>query len=739
MQSETNNASAKTGFVDRYLPELDGGRAASGGSADISFDMIRSIVWRQRYIILSVVGLALTLGLIGTLLRTPIYKAEAKVRVDVYTGTVIEGQDLTDPILPSNYIGAYLETLVQVVQSRRLAIGLVNYFNLQNNKELLGNVPNTQQPGLSAQAIDDKHKQMAAEILQKHVSAEVVPASQIISISYSSPDPRLAATVANDYANRLIQSDIDQAIQTNSYARHYLEKRIEVVRGQLKDAQLRAINYARENNIITATHAANNQDSNSNGKSGSEVTLTTSNLLYINQKYTDAKAAMLDAQERWLAIQNIPPAQLPDVQQNSAVQNLQAQVAQLTSQLADLRQRYRDDYPKVRELRSQVDTLNQQISTLGTDIKNGIHDQYLVAQRQETRLADELKEASDASLKEQDKQVQFDQINRQVATLQSQLDNLMNRYNQISSAANLRSNKLSLLDGAVIPKTPSSPKLFKNMLVALVLGIALAGLIAMLRETLDDKLRSIEDVERRLGFPALGQVPFTLDDVDDKIGERFTPIAEAYSSIRASLDYRLGSVRNSVIQITSTTASEGKSTSAAALARVYASVGRKVLLVDMDLRRPSLGEKFHLRRSEVGLLDVLYSRNTIADAVEKTDQDRLDLLLLESIPSHPIEVLSSGLIHEFLQIAKSRYDIIIVDSSPVLGIADAPLLSRFVDAVVVVVEANRSTSREVRMAMRRMNDVSANIVGVILTKFKAIEAGQSYNNAYQYYAYANGN
>ncbi|MCX7676578.1 MAG: CpsD/CapB family tyrosine-protein kinase, partial [Alteraurantiacibacter sp.] len=256
------------------------------------------------------------------------------------------------------------------------------------------------------------------------------------------------------------------------------------------------------------------------------------------------------------------------------------------------------------------------------------------------------------------------------------------------------------------------------------------------REILDDKLRAVEDIESKLMLPALGQTPYTPDETAAELNNRFSPISEAYASIRASLDYRLGKGEKLVVQLTSTQPGEGKSTSSAALSAKYAAVGRKVLLVDMDLRRPSIAGMFDRPRTSVGVLDVLHGRVALEKAIFRHEPTNLDILPVGEIPAYPVEVLSSGLVPEFLEMAKARYDVIVIDSSPILGIADAPLLSRFVDAVVLVVEANRANARETRSAIRRLQDVNANIVGAILTKFRALEAGQAYNYQYRYYTYS---
>jgi capsular exopolysaccharide synthesis family protein len=241
-------------------------------------------------------------------------------------------------------------------------------------------------------------------------------------------------------------------------------------------------------------------------------------------------------------------------------------------------------------------------------------------------------------------------------------------------------------------------------------------------------------MERKLNLPALGRTPYVSEEIPEEIEDPFSPISEAYASIRATLDH---AVRRDhpVIQLTSSEAGEGKTTSAVALARKYASTGRKVLLVDLDLRRPGLAKMFGDTKPETGVVDVLYSRVPLERALLPNTIENLDILPVGSLPDNPVEVMSSGLIAEFIERYRGQYDVTILDSSPVMGIADAPLLSRHADAVAFVVEANRAQISKARIALRRLEDMNANLVGLILTKFRALEAGENYNYEQHYYSY----
>ena len=713
--------------LDQYMPtgEDTPQMPSRGPLIDVSY--VRALVWRQRYVLIGITGLSLLLGVIATLLATPTYNASATARV-AEPSMIIEGQDISDPYLNPNRTYEYMVTLGQIVTSRSMAETVADTMGLTQNPERIPGFGESAQDGA---AVDPKP--YAVSLLMGGVSTEIPTDSQVMTIRFSSTDRNFAAAAADAYVESLVLENITQGTDANAFAREYLEKQIADIRAELSKSEKDAIDYARANRILGEPLGEGSADI---AQAGTAPTVTAAGLMNITQAYNTARARRIELEQRWRAVAGTPASQLPEVQNNVNIQTLRSSLAQQQSELADLRDRYRDDYPAVREAAASVSSLREAISAASGEVKNGIRNQYEIARRQEQGLKSELDRVSDETLDEQDRRVQYNFINREVGGLRDQLASLMQRYNAISSASNLRTSRVTLLDRAQVPASPSSPSLFKNLLIALVLGGGAAFLIAILREILDNRLHSIDDVESKLSLNVLGQTPYIGDDVGEEIGDHFSPISEAYSSIRASLDFALLSPSQKVIQITSSQPGEGKSTTCSTLARKYASVGKRVLLIDMDLRRPSMQKIFGNVRPKAGIVDVLYSRVPIQNAVIDVDVPNLDLLGVSDIPTNPVEILSSGLIPEFLERVRGSYDVILIDSSPVLGIADAPLLSRFTDAVVYVIEANKAHARQVRAALRRLQDMDANVVGAVVTKFRALDAGETYDYQYRYYTYS---
>lgn len=715
-------------MVDRYLPDTNVLSEPYGQVPILNLNTIRAMLWRQRWLILSIVGIVAALGLIATLLMTPIYQATATVRVNNQTSEIIEGGEL-DPYISSSEVSTYLNTLAEVIQSNKMALAVVDDLGLV---EGAGNAE-----GAAPSPATETQRQNLAAGLAGTVAVDIPMDSRIIAITYSSPDPREAARIANAYAENFLQEDLRQGLEANSYAREYLEEQIAETRDNLTNAEKAAVEYARSNRIIgeamfdTGSYFTDNNAA----ASGTAPTITVTNLASINSAMMAARERRIAAEQRWNTASGIPALQLPEVRENGMVQSLRTELAQAQSRRSNLAQRYQSDYPEIVELTAQISNLNTEISAASEQIKRSIRDQYQIALRQEQALQREANSVSSQTLDEQDRRLEYNLLQRDAVAFRTQLDTLLHRYNQLAAASNIRSSDVTLLDTAGVPSSPSSPNLFKNMAAALLLGFALAAVIAVLREALDDRLRSSEDIERKLNARTLGQTPYVTDEMGGEMEDFFSPISEAYSSVRASLDYQLPSVECPVIQFTSSQPSEGKTTSAIATARKYASIGRKVLLIDMDLRRPSVAGQLLDERPKLGIVDAIYMHVPLEQAIVHDVANNLDVLPVGAVPDNPAEILSSGLVAELFSKCRLEYDVIIVDSSPVMGIADAPLLSRFVDAVVFIVEANKAQAGQARAALARLRDMNANLLGVVLTKYRALQAGESYEYQYKYYTY----
>lgn len=716
-------------WLDAYMPDRQM-VPHQPGTQLINIAVIRGLIYRQRWLIAGVIVAAMVLGLIATLLATPMFQADAKVSVKPYGQYVVEGQN--QETVPSNQINEYLATLIELIKSRQLALVVVDDLDLTERYDFLGkDVENGRAPGMSDQDWKDSKRQMAASMLTGSVVAEQSEGSWVIEIGYQSESPSLAAEIANGYAEAFIASDTRSSVEGNRYALEYLKQQIDVTREKLEGAEVDSNDYARDRSIIVAPVSGGGDEEDT----GNGATLTTTKLANINEQYINARAARIAAEQRWRALQSLPASQIPEVQSSSSLQNLVADLTAKRVQLAELRQRYNDDFPQIRNLLAQIDTINAQLERSSADIKASLRNELTIARNREQALEAELGGLTQETLSEQDQKVELSVLDREAQALRDQLRALLDRYNEVSSAANVNPGTLQKLDSATVPGSPYSPNLLRNLTLALALGVAFAAGLAVLRETFDDRIRSLEDVEDKLGLPFLGHTPYVAErDISMEGSNRFSTLMEAYSSIRAAVDFSLPRSSN-VIQLTSSQAGEGKSTTAVILAEMFASFGRKTLLIDADLRRPSVAGLLGIERPKVGVVEVVLGHVELDDAVVKGVHENLEILPVGEIPPNPSEILASKEFRQFIERCRAEYSLVIFDSCPVMGIADAPMLGRMVDATIFVLEANTLPFSRARASVRRLNAAGAKTIGAVLTKYRALEAGQSYDYQYQYYSY----
>lgn len=714
-------------WVDEYLP---GSQVAASEPAGLQIDAtwIRGALFRQRWLIGATILVAMLGGLIITLLMTPLYEAKATIRLQPWGNFIVEGQDVSTQIGSSNEIDLFMETQGQVIRSRNLATQVAEALKPGTINAVLGRDIDTKRPAeLSDEEWAANKKARAADALQTGVKAEVPYSSQIISILYTSQDPVLAATVVNAYAEAYEKSDIRDNIEDNNYARDYLLEQIDRVRGELDVAERAANAYARSSGIVTPDTVG------TDGETGQ--TITGANLSSINQTVSSARAARIAAEQRWRAAASVPAQQLPEVQSNPTVQSLNARRTELVDKLTNLRQRFTEDYPEIVDIKERMRLIDQQINQTGENVKASIRNEYIIARNQEAALIGELDNVTQDALQEQDQTVEFSGLEREAEALREQLKILLDRFNSISTAANVRSGSINILDKATVPNSPVSPNIQTNMLISLVLGVALAAGLALVREIFVDQFRRPEDIDNRLGVPVLGITPFLKpDDIDHQEANQFSSLMEAYASIRSTIDFAVPR-DGAVVQFTSSQSGEGKSTTALILAELFARLGRRTLLIDCDLRKPSILRLLDSDKAEAGIAEVLLNHTTLEQAVIEGVHENLHILPVAGIPPNPVELLSTKRFRNFIDEQREHYSIVIIDSCPVLGLADAPEIAQVVDATVFVIEANRTSFAQAKTALRRLTHVGANVTGAVLTKYRALEAGSDYAYQYEYYQY----
>jgi capsular exopolysaccharide synthesis family protein len=413
---------------------------------------------------------------------------------------------------------------------------------------------------------------------------------------------------------------------------------------------------------------------------------------------------------------------------------LRNQLAVLQAQYQEKLATFKPDYPDMLQLRSRIDSLEQALrdeaGTTQASRAGTLRVEYLAALNEERGLQARVGQLKSEVLNLRGRSIQYNILQRDVDTNRSLYDALLQRYKEIGVAGGIGESQASVVDRAEVPPSPYSPNLILNILIGFGIGLILGTGTAFLLEVLNDTIKTPEDVRDKLRLAFLGGVPVAKGKAVEDINEGASAVSEAYFSAMTSLQFTTDKGTPKILVVTSTRQAEGKSTSAWALASSFARVGNRVLLIDADMRKPAFvtgAEK------KDGLANLLTNRDLISDHVVKVDAEGIWLLPCGPLPPNPAELLSSPRLREIFAEAGSEFDQVIIDSPPILGLADTPLLASLAEGTLMVVEAGKTRTRAATEALGRLRHADANVIGALLTRYKHDSA--SYGYAYQPYRY----
>lgn len=693
----------------------------------------RNLVW-----VAVIVTTFMIMGVVISMLIVPRYVATASVLIEQQADQIIENSDVT-PTDGYQDVTRFLNTQIDVIKSRALAERVMEALNLASSPrfyEAVGaEMPEKEDlEGINAKkgGLDALRKDMVIGLLQEYLSVDLPNDSRVARISFESRDPALSAKIADAFAENLISTNLNRKFDSSSYARDFLAQQLQEVRQKLENSERELNQYSRTAGLIRVPGQGQNADREST------LSITAASLVQVNIAASEATADRVAAQERWEAIKSTPVMSIPQVLANPAVQGLIRQRSEVQAKLAEERARHLNNHPTIQALQAQAHQLEVQILTVGDSIKRSVYVDYQAALDKERALQGRVQKLQGAALDEQDRGVRYNVLKRVAETDRALYDSLLARYNQLSATAGAVSNNISLIDRADVPRSPSSPNLALNLLLSLIAGLGFASIFILLREYFDDAVRAPEDVETKLGLPLLGLVPMIdCADVDAAWHDRKSAAGEAYASLVANLRWATASGLPHSLVITSTQPSEGKSTTARAIASDIAALGKKVLLIDADMRRPTL-HRFISKPEPLGLPALLTGEATLEEVVYSGHEDGFDCVTALPITPDPAILLGSPRLARILEETQQRYDIVILDGPPMLGLSDMANLSVHAQAVLMVVDASLNHRGAVKASLRRLQMVRANILGALLTKFDPTKIGKklAYYGS-DYYSYGN--
>ncbi|QEA17515.1 polysaccharide biosynthesis tyrosine autokinase [Novosphingobium ginsenosidimutans] len=702
------------------------------GTFDLRY--IAAAIRSNLLLISAIITVVLGAALVATLLDTPRYTANTTIQINDSSDRVI-GENDDQTAQESNFydVDRFLKTQTDILRSRGLAQRVALKLKLQGRPEFY-TAMESKSPG--AGASPEAMRNQVVGLLLGNLKVNLPRDSRIVTISFESADPGMSAEIANAFATEFIQSNLQRKFDSSSYAREFVSNQLAEAKQRVEQAERDLNDYSRSTGLIRTGDAAGET-----GEAAAGGSVTAASLLQLNQAANQATAERVAAEGRWRAISSVPLLSSREVLGNATVSGLMTDRATTQAELQRELSKHLEDYPTVREKRAQLARLDAELQSAAQSVRNSIRAEMLAAQGTEQALMAKLESLKGETLREQDKTVQYGLLKREADTNRTLYDGLLKRYNELNATAGISSSNVSIIDTAEQPSAPTSPNMFKNMLLALLVGVGLAALTLFVKDQLDDAIRVPEDIEAKLRLPLLGVVPkATGRDPDSEMGDPKSPISEAYNSLRAALLYSTSVGLPQVMLVTSAQSAEGKTTTSFAIAASLARMGRKVALIDADLRRPSIHRRFGLPNNR-GLTDLLTSGDPVESAILATPQENLFVIASGPIPPSPTELVSSPRMEHLIQELARSHDVVVIDSPPILGLADAPALSALADGVIFVVESERGRRGSLKTALRRLRAMRPILLGAVLTKFDPTRSGNRYSEyyGYQYYTYEQSN
>lgn len=689
------------------------------------------ILVKRRWMVMGVLAFVVVIGLIGTLLMTPIYRASTTMQIERDSARVVDVEGVV-PVEAANDRDFY-QTQYELLRSRSLAQRVVSQLDLTSDpryhaarepspwralvSSVRGGVPEEEETF-------EQRERAAIGWLADHLNVEPIRNSRLLRLHFDSPDAQLSERIVNAYSEAFIASNLDRRFEATSYARTFLEERLAELKLRLEDSEKELVAYAQAEQIINVDD---------------RQSLASTNLGSLNAALSQAQDQRIRAEARWQQAQSAQGLGLAQYLDSPSIQKLRETRAELAARYQENLSVYQPGFPLMQQLQAQMDEVDRLIEAELGNIRASVRSEYDGALAQEQLLATRVDELKDDVLDLRSRSIQYNILQREVDTNRELYEGLLQRYKEIGVAGGVGTNNISIVDRAEVPMGRFKPSLSLNLALAFVIGGMLGVLIAFVLEFLDDSIKSPEEVEKQLGLAVLGVIP--------KLGKGVTPtealldmrsaFSEAYRSVRTALQFSTETGVPRSLLVTSPRPAEGKSTTALTLARNFAQLGKRVLLVDGDLRKPSLHKQLQLDNS-VGLTNYLSGAVRPPQAFQESGTPGLQVMCSGPLPPNPAELLSGPRMLSLVTVGSEKFDLVIIDGPPVMGLADAPILSNIAGGTLLVIEAGSTRNAVAKMALKRLHVARARVLGVLLSKFDARKAGHAYGYGYgdaSYYAY----
>jgi polysaccharide biosynthesis transport protein len=680
-------------------------------------DYLRILV-RRRWAILLVFSVIVATVALQTYTATPIYQATLQMLIERQAPRLLDQQGTGGQY---DYSGEeFYQTQYKLLESRALAKKVADKLNLKTNPHyayIFQNLPSNPANDLLQQA-----EERLSVAIVAGVQVSPIKQSRLVNISFSHPDPKFAAQMVNTLAQCYNDLALDFNFATSQETAQWLKQKLGEARKKLEESEAKLNEYKRQNNIVAL------EDKES---------ITAQKLEQLNKDLVSAQTQRMASEAKVKEVSQGNP--IPEVLNNSLIQTLKAREAQIIVEISEMSKKFGRLHPRMIQLNNELAATREKIGAEKDHVTLSLKNEYKMAQNQEANLKGALEAQKVNTLDQGDRAIQYRVLLRDVETNRALYENVLKSLKTTTANENVPVTNIRIVQRASVPATPVSPRKSRNLLLATIAGLVLGAAMALGLENLDTTLKTPEEVEEWLGIPNLALVPH-MDLSGDNPAQEFpslvvhhgqqSPASESYRMLRTKIHFSTPGKAPNILLITSSQPTEGKTLTAANLAIAMAKGEGNVLLVDSDLRRPSLHRLFQVS-AEPGLTNFLVGEIDDLPAVE-SPVPHLFLVTSGPIPPNPSELLGSERMREFLTRAQGQFDAIILDSPPILSVADAAILATQSKGVLLVIKAEAVPRKLALEARNHLLEVKASLLGTLLNDVNVNRNGYYYKNYYQY-------
>ena len=741
---------------------------AEDGESNLQDDLHQywRIIRKHWGLVLSVPAVFVVLAVVRDAMTTPLYTATATLLIKNTPPALLENATVT---IVSQNSGSEVDsddqTQLQMLKSKTLAVRVIAAEGLMNDPAFIGpprpNLMRTVRgqigqwlrrrlpdswfkadaPPAPRPPSSDPRGLAGAYLARLRIAP--IPNTQMVQVSFTTPDPKLSARLANAHAREFISWGIEINSHESEEAEHFLEAKLAQTREQLEASEAAVNRYRRDKGIIPGVISINGKE---NG--------LLDRLNKLNEHLEEAHLQTISLGTQVSMIKDGHQFALPAVIENNLVQKLKEEVDNEEAEYATLSSRFKPDYPPMQQLQRKI---KQKRAILDVEIRNAEDDvkaRYLAAQEREAALQKNLEQEKAYAFGLNDSAVRYLILEREADTNRELYNALLKRVKDLTVVADVHASNISVVDAAELPGGPSSPDTHRDALTALMLGLAAGVGLAFLIDLLDNTLKDSREVERYLRLPNLAMIPETprarellypgAEPTDSKLlngsyrnravvsyNGRYSLLGEAYRNLRTGLMLSRAGAHPRLTLITSAVPEEGKTTVSVNTAIVLAHAGGRVLLIDADLRIPQCHRRMGVNNVR-GLTEVLTGLAAPEECIQPTAVDNLFLITAGQTPPNPSELLSSPQMRHLLEHLARSFDHIIIDSPPALPVSDPIVLSQLVDGVVLVAAGSKTPKQQVKAALARLRHAHAKVFGIVLNRIKIHKVDYFYPY-YKYY------